>query len=138
MISNKRKWSKKRREIYYKKYIDPIWNEYLNTIQGMGARYRRTSGYQRNIHAEELRTWREQVLNKYPDVCQRCGFIGWLNIKLTTHGIHIHHMDGFAHNKERRYDTDNGLVLCKACHNKLHRQYGMRCTSDDAKNFLKK
>lgn len=71
------------------------------------------------INLKEIRTtsidyvlWREAVYKKYSGTCQLCG---------TTQGsMHAHHKKEYANNPEKRYAIDNGILLCEACHAKIH------------------
>jgi 5-methylcytosine-specific restriction endonuclease McrA len=52
---------------------------------------------------------------KRDEVCQCCG---------STENLHVHHISSYKHDKERRADTHNGIVLCKDCHSQFHSLYG--------------
>ena len=38
--------------------------------------------------------------------------------------ICAHHLDAWNKFKEKRFDIDNGVCLCKVCHIQFHRKYG--------------
>ena len=59
----------------------------------------------------EYRKWRERVLKRDGHRCQHCGEKEHLN---------VHHIKYFAEYKELRYELENGVTLCEACHKKLH------------------
>lgn len=52
---------------------------------------------------------------KRDEVCQCCG---------STENLHVHHLSSYKHDKQRRADTCNGIVLCEDCHNQFHSLYG--------------
>lgn len=68
----------------------------------------------------EYDLWKETIFKKYKNRCQICGLTykkGYL-IEL-----HAHHIESFNDNKDLRYDTNNGIVLCAGCHNDFHNKY---------------
>jgi 5-methylcytosine-specific restriction endonuclease McrA len=55
--------------------------------------------------------FRQKVLKRDNFQCQMCNKKGkrvWLN---------VHHIIKWSSASHLRYDTDNGITLCKACHN---------------------
>lgn len=52
---------------------------------------------------------------KRDEVCQCCG---------STENLHVHHLSSYKHDKQRRADTSNGIVLCEDCHTQFHSLYG--------------
>jgi 5-methylcytosine-specific restriction endonuclease McrA len=60
----------------------------------------------------EYRAWRKAVYERDNYTCQKCGAKGaYLN---------AHHIKPWADYPEFRYDLDNGIALCRACHIKEH------------------
>ena len=61
----------------------------------------------------EYRLWREAVYARDNWTCQECG---------SRNGIylHAHHIKSFAKFPELRFALDNGVILCKVCHRKVH------------------
>jgi 5-methylcytosine-specific restriction endonuclease McrA len=56
--------------------------------------------------------WRKAVYTRDNYTCQRC---------MTRGGkIEAHHIKPFSTHFELRFDVDNGMTLCKACHKKEH------------------
>ena len=49
-------------------------------------------------------------------VCEKC------NKKRKT-TLHAHHIKSWNKFPDNRYDRNNGVVLCKYCHDKFHRKY---------------
>ena len=41
----------------------------------------------------------------------------------TTRVLHAHHIYSWDKFKSKRYDKNNGVVLCWKCHNAFHRKY---------------
>lgn len=60
--------------------------------------------------------WRKNVLNR-DKVCQCCG--------LDKH-LHVHHLFGYKEHPELATNENNGITLCKFCHNKYHSVYGVK------------
>lgn len=60
----------------------------------------------------EYREWRIKVWQRDNYTCTKCGKVG--------KNLHAHHIKHFAKFPELRYEIENGLTLCKTCHNKLH------------------
>lgn len=60
--------------------------------------------------------WRRKVLVRDNYTCQHCGE------KPKT--LHSHHVKSFTEFESLRYDVNNGIVLCKACHIAIHRIEG--------------
>lgn len=73
--------------------------------------------------------WREAVYERDNYTCQRCGKRGGT--------INAHHIESYANNKELRTVIDNGITLCKQCHDDFHHQYGRgRNTREQLDEFL--
>lgn len=56
--------------------------------------------------------WKENVLERDNYTCQKCG---------TQSNLVVHHIIPFSQNKNLRFDTNNGITLCKECHRKEHK-----------------
>jgi len=59
--------------------------------------------------------WRNKVFRKFGRKCCICN---------SKENLRVHHKDGWHWCKERRYDVDNGVVLCEDCHTKYHQKFG--------------
>ena len=68
-------------------------------------------------NSKAMREWRKSVFERDSYQCQhceeRCG--NGKNVYL-----HAHHIKSFADHPDSRFDINNGLTLCKACHYKVH------------------
>jgi 5-methylcytosine-specific restriction endonuclease McrA len=72
------------------------------------------------------KSWRRSVflLNKGRHganrnyVCVKCS-----KRRKTTRVLHAHHIFSWKKFPEKRYDRNNGVVLCKYCHNGFHYKY---------------
>jgi hypothetical protein len=62
------------------------------------------------------RRWARLVKERDNFICQACFKRG---VRL-----HSHHIEAWNHAKELRYELDNGVTLCVACHSDFHRNYG--------------
>jgi hypothetical protein len=71
-----------------------------------------TSESQKIRNSMEYRDWRKKVFERDNYTCRHCGQVsGQLN---------AHHIKSFSKHKLLRFDVDNGITLCKTCHNYLH------------------
>jgi 5-methylcytosine-specific restriction endonuclease McrA len=70
--------------------------------------------------------WRKSVfeLNKRKKgvskfyVCEKCN-----KKRKTTRVLHAHHIYSWNKFPDKRYERNNGVVLCWKCHNAFHRKY---------------
>lgn len=60
--------------------------------------------------------WRKDVFERDNYTCKICKERGGV--------INAHHLDSWHWCKERRFDLDNGVCLCKCCHTEFHKIYG--------------
>ena len=63
--------------------------------------------------SNEYKDWRKAVFERDDYTCQIC--------KERGGQIHAHHKQEFSIYSLFRLDLDNGITLCKSCHDKLHR-----------------
>lgn len=61
--------------------------------------------------------WRNKVLTNDNHTCQCCG--------LTTK-LEAHHIYGYKLHPQYREDHNNGITLCKYCHQRYHTLYGVK------------
>lgn len=65
----------------------------------------------------EVIKWRNAVYERDRYTCQKC--------KVAKGGnLNAHHINGYNLDKENRFNIDNGITLCKDCHNDFHKTYG--------------
>lgn len=64
-------------------------------------------------HSAELKRWRYDVYRRDGFACSHCGDEQGGN-------LNAHHILPFATHPEYRFDTRNGITLCKACHGLAH------------------
>jgi 5-methylcytosine-specific restriction endonuclease McrA len=78
----------------------------------------------------EVTYWRNDVYKRDNYTCQICGLRGGK--------LNAHHLDGYHWCKERRFDIDNGVTLCKDCHDEFHQTYGRKNNTEEQFNkFVK-
>ena len=71
------------------------------------------------------------VFEKYDYTCKCCGKRGG--------NLVAHHLEGYNWCIEKRFDVDNGVVLCDKCHKLFHKEYGYGNNTKEQFNiFLKK
>lgn len=77
----------------------------------------------------EFRLWREAVFARDNWTCQKC--------KTKGGKLHSHHIRNFAIDKDLRFAIDNGVTLCKECHNIFHKKYGRKNNNiEQIKQFM--
>lgn len=55
--------------------------------------------------------WRNNVIKRDGRICQLC------HIKFPTNELEAHHIAAWKIYPKKRYNLDNGITLCAACHN---------------------
>lgn len=63
--------------------------------------------------SKRYQQWRRKVLKRDKAICQICG---------KENSSVVHHLKAIKENPEFRFDIDNGLIVCLACHNKIHKR----------------
>ena len=56
--------------------------------------------------------WRNQVFRRDNYQCINCEMIGY---------IEAHHIKSWANYPDLRFEVDNGMTLCKKCHNEANK-----------------
>lgn len=91
----------------------PNWNHDLSNEDR--AVTRKTSEYS---------SWRRAVLERDGYTCQVCLKVGGR--------LQAHHLSSFRRNPDGRYDIENGVAVCRPCHDGFHSAYGKALfTSED-------
>jgi len=67
----------------------------------------------------EYKLWQDSVLNKNCNCCQKCG-------EDRINKLVAHHILNFSEYPELRFAIDNGITLCRKCHNWFHRKYSKK------------
>lgn len=90
----------------YKKENHPRWK---GGITNINASLRKTIEYKQ---------WRSNVFIRDNYCCKVCNDTGELN---------VHHIISFTEvmNTEMQYNINNGITLCKMCHIRFHKDYGI-------------
>lgn len=100
-----------------------IKGQHVRFIRGHHSRLLfgdKTSGWKGGITSVNMiirksrkhREWAMMVKERDNYTCQHCGRIGYK--------LHSHHKKPFSIFPELRFEIDNGLTLCKKCHDKEH------------------
>lgn len=79
-------------------------------------------------HCNNYKIWRTRVFERDNYTCFICNERGGT--------LHAHHIENFSSNKELRFDINNGITLCKFCHNpailgSFHNIYGTKNNNKD-------
>ena len=73
--------------------------------------------------------WRTRVLKRDGFTCAKCG---------ATKNLQVHHLYGYKENPELRIVDNNGVTLCKDCHDQYHNIYGYyNINAHDFENFMR-
>lgn len=83
-------------------------------IRGLNGRIRGGRYSSRNM--PEYALWRKAVYTRDNYMCRECGAKG---------RIVAHHIQHWAKHPGLRFDVDNGVTLCEACHTKKHPHLGV-------------
>lgn len=78
---------------------------------------------ERFMQTSEYKAWRSNVFIRDNYTCKKCGQHGY--------ELNAHHIKNYADNFEHRTDVDNGITLCKECHNDFHNIYGRINTNEE-------
>lgn len=73
----------------------------------------------------QYRNWRKSVFERDFYTCQCCGARNKKGNKGTVR-LEAHHIVNWKDNKQLRYDLDNGITFCRACHILFHSIYGKK------------
>jgi len=68
------------------------------------------------IHGSNGKKWRAKVYERDNYTCVLCNEKGG--------DLSAHHLDGWNWAKSKRFDLNNGVTLCKKCHDDFHNKYG--------------
>lgn len=80
--------------------------------------------------SQEYKHWRSNILKIDKYTCNKCGQIGGK--------LEVHHILNFSEYPDLRFNTDNGITMCKDCHRKFHYIYGNRKNNEkQLEEFLK-
>jgi hypothetical protein len=66
----------------------------------------------------EIIVWRKSIYKRDNYICQICHHKGG--------SLNAHHLMNYDKYVELRFDIDNGITLCKKCHNSFHKTYGRK------------
>jgi hypothetical protein len=58
--------------------------------------------------------WRNACIARDNSICQNCF------VTVTNRTVAVHHPKSWFDYPDNRYDVDNGVTLCRSCHNKIH------------------
>ena len=72
------------------------------------------------IGNENYDRWRRDVYKRDNYTCQCCGTKSGLGKAVV---LNAHHLNGYHWDKENRINIDNGITICKSCHDKFHKIY---------------
>jgi len=66
--------------------------------------------------------WRKNVLKRDFYTCIICK-------NNDEKKLQVHHLNSYSDYKDDRYNTDNGVTLCKNCHSSYHKNFGLKHSS---------
>lgn len=73
----------------------------------------------RNRNSPQYREWRTAVFERDTYTCQKCRSKGGR--------LEAHHIIAWVDDKNLRFDVNNGITLCKCCHNQIHKRRKVGC-----------
>lgn len=81
----------------------PTWNP--NLSQEERERNKKHRG------GSQIDNWKKNIKKRDNFTCQVCGEID---------GLVVHHIESYTKREDLRFDIDNGICLCKLCHDNYH------------------
>jgi hypothetical protein len=110
----------------------PAWGNHANAGTN-NPQYKDGKGYERWSQRHDLpaRQWAKAVKDRDRFTCRPCGA---MDRRLVSH-----HLYDYATHPELRYVLDNGLCLCRDCHDAFHTWNGSRvkpCTAEAYEQWL--
>ena len=104
----------KERSMRYQGQTEENWTGFL------------TPQARRERNSEKFKQWRRRVFERDDYRCQCCGR---RSAKGDPVVLNAHHIENFARNEALRYDVNNGVTLCRECHDpripgSFHNLYG--------------
>jgi hypothetical protein len=73
---------------------------------------RKTKGKRRDSRfSSQYNVWRNSVIKRFNNVCVKCG---------SKQSIHCHHIFSWHDYPKLRFVVDNGICLCRDCHEWVH------------------
>ncbi|MFC0903840.1 HNH endonuclease [Clostridium sp. MT-14] len=87
-------------------------------------------------HSDEYINWRRLVFERDNYTCQCCK-------NSLSNNLEAHHIENFSDHENLRFDINNGITLCKKCHNpnqkgSFHNIYGnYNNTEEQLKEYIK-
>jgi len=101
---------------------DKISMSILDLFANSSWRYICDDAESTDRNSYEYLKWKENVLKRDSYKCQCCG---------NSDELEVHHKENYADNEDLRVSVDNGISLCRNCHNSkvsgsFHNTYGTR------------
>jgi 5-methylcytosine-specific restriction endonuclease McrA len=97
-------------------------NEFQKKLIGpLAGNWRGGKKNDRNVAMSrwEYKEWRDAVFTRDDYCCQDCGACNGHGRKVT---LNAHHVKEWAKFPKMRFEVDNGVTLCKTCHENRHRR----------------
>jgi hypothetical protein len=82
-----------------------------------------------HIRDDKSRLWASTIKKIHNYTCYKCNLVG---VRLVSH-----HLFSWKQYPEWRYEEWNGVCLCRTCHYRFHKNYGLKgFTMSDFEDFL--
>jgi len=78
----------------------------------------------------DYKLWRKAIFERNNFTCQIC--------KQSGGDLRAHHINNFAEFPELRFAINNGITLCKNCHQKFHKMFGIKNNTKEQLKIFKK